>query len=348
MNISLSKKWVIAPIALVLLVILFWWMLPKHSYQQVATLPAQHYKTYTVTRKTLPVNYRVVGNLRATVQSTLSAQITAKVTQVLVHAGQKVSAGQTLIVLDARSLQAQVEQAKQQQLAAKAGAEQAQIVYQRMRQLIGKGYVSQNQLDQAKANYLQAQASDLQAQRAYQQAKIELSYAHITAPTSGVILDKYVNMGDQATVGKVLLSFRANSGLQFEANVPAAIYNKIHLKQKVKVVVPAINATVTGVVKEVSPSVDETTRSFLVKVLLPNLPQAYPGMFARLLVPVGQQQRIVIPKNLLIQRGQLQFVRVLTDKQPMLVNITSGHALGDDVEILSGLTAGDRIIVKGA
>ena len=109
-----------------------------------------------------------------------------------------------------------------------------------------------------------------------------------------------------------------------------------------------VNTPITGKVTEMAPSADPASRTVRIKLDLPQAPGLIPGQFARLLVPVGESNSLEVPVSALVQRGQLEMVFVVKDQRAQLHLVKTGKRTEDQVEILSGLDAGDTVVIKNA
>ncbi len=265
--------------------------------------------------------------------------------------------------------QATLSQLQSQRLEAQATLKLAQVNQRRMTQLQAEGAVSQAQLDEADtrldeanarvaqvtAGIQQAQAAIDQAQAAVSQAKSGVvaasaseSYGNVTAPFTGVVVQKLAYEGEIAAPGTALLKIENPDRLQLEIAVPEENLKLMRVGQAVPVHVDAINQTFNAVIQQIVPAADPTSRSFLVKIPLRHS-DLISGMFGRITLAQGKQDGIKIPESTLIQRGQLQGVYVLenmTHPIAVLRWIKTGKTDNGQVEVVSGLTAGDRIITS--
>jgi HlyD family secretion protein len=322
----------------------------KNSPSKLVQSTPKHYQTIAVNEKKIQNYYQATGSIESTVSSQLSSQITAIVNAVYVSPNQHVKKGQVLIMLDNRDLMAQVSEAQQVVKATQAGYKQNQLHFARIEKLIKPGYVSQEQLDNSKTALLQSQASLIKAKHSLEVATVELSYCEVKAPSDGVVLNKLVNPGDQATPGKSLLEFRSNKGLRVSVSIPEELANKVKIAEKYTVKLNGNKTLGMAVVEEIIPSVNYITRSFTLKAAIKHASsvKVYPGMYAKLLIPLGVSRVVTIPSNDIITVGQLKMVRILTNNTPERIYITTGRDFPDGfVEVLSGLNSGDKIIVTG-
>lgn len=351
---SAMKNWILthkrysitflAILAITVLILYGWHLWPSTQSQHSMTekiLPYQTVKEYET-----PGYFKVPGTVVANIESQLMAQVVANVTHIDVHAGEHVQKGQLLIQLDDRDYQAKVAQALEQVKAQKALLTNVHQIFQRMQALVKKGYVSTAEYDEANAHYLQAQANLSQAQKALRSAEIALSYCQVRAPEEGIIVQKFVDVGDQTFPLKPLLSFQTTRFMRVAAPIPESLISKVYLNEKLPIVIN--QKRLTGIVKEIVPKVDPTSRSFMIKITLPADVDAYAGMFAQAWLPTGTHKVIAISQSDIEQTGQLQLVYVQTKAGITRVMVTTGKTLGNHlIEILSGLNPGDHVIVPG-
>ena len=126
--------------------------------------------------------------------------------------------------------------------------------------------------------------------------------------------------------------------------VRESLIGRISLHEKLSVKVTALGGEVlSGEVAEIEPLADPVTRSFLVKVRLPEVPGLYPGMFGRLLVPLGQEEAVLVPERAIRRVGQLETVMVRDGEQWLPVYVRTGEMLDGRVEVLSGLSGGETV-----
>lgn len=329
--------------------------------------------TATAHAVTLDDLFEAVGTIRPRSETSVEAQVTGKVRKVLVTAGDDVKRGQQLVILDDREYQARLErsrqalaqaqasrrQAAQSIDAARAGFSEADSQYKRIKTLYDNGAVTTRELEQAEAAYLQAEArlgqannglraaeaAASQARKSVEEAEIALGYTVITAPEDAEVANRSVEPGDLASPGKPLLTLQTASSLRLEAFVREGLIGAVRPGRDLDVALAALNACVPGVVEEVVPSADPATRTFLVKVGLPDLPGAYPGMFGRLLVPAGKREAVLVPASAVRRVGQMETVAVREDGGWRSVYVKTGKVTEGQVEILSGLKGGETVAV---
>lgn len=281
--------------------------------------------------------------------------------------------------------QAVLSQLESQRIEVQAALKLAQIDQQRMAKLQAVGAISQERLDQANtvlaqskakvaqvdAGMRQAQAAIAQSQAAIaqSQATVERSqavvdqaesgvtaasagvrYGTVIAPFSGVVVQKLAYEGEMSAPGTALLKIETQDRLQLEIAVPEENLRFVRRGQPVQVKVDAANETFRATIGQIVPTADANSRSFLAKIPLPPSERLITGMFGRIALPNGSQQGITIPTTALMQRGQLQGVYVVesgsSKPTAMLRWVKTGKTQNGRVEIVTGLTKGDRIITS--
>ncbi|MEI8195227.1 MAG: efflux RND transporter periplasmic adaptor subunit [Phycisphaerae bacterium] len=292
----------------------------------------------------LPLTETAVGSIRAVHETTLAAKLTARVVAVNLKAGQAVRKGELLVQLDDKDLKARLSQAQSALTSAEAQRAQAAVDEEKLRKLVGGGAVSQQEYDKA-ATALKTSTADAQRyQELINEAQAVLEYATIRAPIDGTVVDKKVDVGDMVMPGQVLLVLYDPKRMQLIASVRESLAQRLKVGQVIGVRVDVLAKTCGGEVSEIVPEAQSASRSFLVKVTGPCPAGIYSGMFGRLLIPMGTEQVLVIPKSAVRKVGQIELVDVSEKGQLQRRAVRTGRVLGDDVEILSGLQAGEQVV----
>lgn len=319
-----------------------------------------------------PATYEALGTVRARTATAISSKVMGYVREVRVQAGDRVREGQLLISVDARDLEAQYRRAEAGRqeaasaqpevesavAAAKAQLELAQATFRRIEDLFRKKSVSNQEFDEAGARLKAAQAGyqiavaksaqlvarQSQAEQERQAAGILRDYAQITAPFSGIVTARTVEPGVLATPGTTLLTIEREGAYRLEAAVEESRLASVRVGQSVAVSLDALDRSLTARVSEIVPAVDATSRAYLVKIDLPASPQLRSGMFGRALFPVATRQVLALPQAAVQERGQLQSVLVAEEGIARTRLVTTGARANGQVEVLSGLSAGEKVI----
>lgn len=306
---------------------------------------------YTVEVTTEPLVEQSAGTVRAKAEAVISPVVTATISSITVRSGDQVEQGEVVVKLDSRELKARAGQARQAVVAARATRDRVEKDFKRVQNIhnLDSGAVSRAELDRAQAAVSTSRAQLLRAERQEDEAKTALSYSTLTAPIAGRVVERYADPGDTARQGEPLLRMYDPDTLRLEASVRESVASKLAKGQQLSVRIDAIGKEFNGRVDEIVPSADPGSRSFLVKVGLASSAGLYPGMFGRLMVPIGQTRRIYIPQDAVTRVGQLDFVMVKTSEGAVRRYVRLGERAADDrVEVVSGLSAGDKILISKA
>lgn len=302
-----------------------------------------------VQAETWPLIEQAAGTLRAKVETVISPIITATISSVAVWAGDEVNTGDVLVTLDARELQARVDQARQAVVAARARLAQSEKDLARVRRIMkaDPGAVSKAQRDRVQTALSTGRAEVVRLQRQKDEAQTALSYSTLTAPIAGRIVERLADPGDTARSGEPLLRMYDPGTLRLEASVRESVASKLSKGQALTAEIDALQKRYPVVVDEIVPSADPGSRSFLVKVSLADGTGLYPGMFGRLMIPIGQAEKVFIPVKAVTRVGQLDFVIVKTDQGAVRRYVRLGERSPDNrVEVVSGLVPGDQIFIN--
>lgn len=284
----------------------------------------------------VPIRVEVTGQVTAIYQATLSSRIQGTIDRLLVREGDQVSKGQTLIQLDSRDVRAELARAS-------AEVENAKANLVRMKTLYGQDAVSKQEMENATRTYKVAEA-DRKAVLA------QLSYTVVKAPFDGVITEKKVEAGELASPGQPLLLMEDSQQLRLEATVAEGDLKSIARGDKIPIFIDAVGTQpLNGIVNQIIPAGDPRTHTFMVKVDLPKTSGLQSGMFGRLRLDKGTAQTILVPTSAVVERGELTSVFVVgSDQVARLRWIKVGRRFGQQVEILSGVSAAERLLLEGA
>ena len=305
---------------------------------------------FTVKITKEPLIEQAAGTLRAKVETVISPLITARISSIAVRAGDEVQAGQVLVILDSRELKARVDQVHQAVVAADARLKQTEKDLARIKRIIraDPGAVSKAERDRVQTALSTAQAERVRLKRQKDEAETALSYSKLAAPIAGRVVERLGDPGDTAIQGEPLLRMYDPATLRLEANVRESVASKLTQGQPLTAEIDALKKKYSVVVDEIVPSADPGSRSFLVKVNLPDGAGLYPGMFGRLIIPIGKVEKIYIPAKAITHVGQLDFVIVNTKQGAVRRYVRLGEfGPNDRVEVISGLAAGETVLIAG-
>jgi len=286
------------------------------------------------------------GTVKPVHESAVAAKLLAKVLEINAIAGQVVQKDQVLVKLDDADLQARLKQAEAGLTSAQVRSEQTKTEFGRAEQLKAKKAISQADFDTAQAAMKSAAAELERATQAVMESQVMLEYATIRSPMSGTIIDKRVEVGDTVSPGQILLTLFDPTHMQMVASVRESLAMKLKPGQLLPTRLDALDFDCEATISEVVPESDVASRSFTVKVRGPCPPGVYSGMFGRLMVPLDDEEVLVIPVAAVRKVGQLTMVDVVSDNSVSRRNVRLGRTLELDVEVLAGLVEGELVVVE--
>lgn len=284
--------------------------------------------------------------IEAVHQSTMSSQIVGRVIEINYDVDDFVPKGSVILRFRDTEQQARLDQAMAGRIEAKARRKEADDEYQRIKDIYARKLVAQSEMDKAVAGQTSARARLAAANAKLAEAKEQLDQTVIKAPFSGYVTQRHVEVGETVGVGQPLMSGFSYEHLRATVQIPQAFVNSVRQHGKARVILNG-DQSIAAESLRVFPYADEKSHSFRVRV---NLPQAdygiYPGMFVKVAFVTCEVERLLILAEAVVNRSELTGVYVLAeDGRVSLRQIRVGGRIGNQVEVLSGLTAGERIAI---
>lgn len=299
----------------------------------------------TVKYQVADTGYSTEATVEAVKQSTIAAQVSGRVAAVNFDAGDYVKAGAVIVRLSAAELGSAVAGSRAQVAQAEAELANARANYQRQQALYQQKFISQAALDRAAAEFRAAEAAARAARAGVGQTAAVSSYTVITAPYSGVVAARHVEVGETVSPGKPLMTGFDPKDMRVIANVPQYKLAEVKAAPRVAVEIPSLNRWIDATGVTVLPSADVATHTVKVRIDLPtDLDGVIPGMFARAHFSVGSARKLTIPSSALVRRSEVTAVYVVKDDRVSLRQIRPGTPNGrGQVEVLAGLNPGEVI-----
>lgn len=343
----------------------------KRPESAKAEAPAVRIRTVQAESAAMPVVYQATGTVRARSSAVLSARVMGYLKEVRVQAGDTVTAGQVIAVVDAREIEAATRQAaaalneakmampevQNAIAAAKAQLALAESTYKRMKPLFDDKSITPQEFDEvsarrqmAEANLAMAQAKRgqleariQQASEAVSQAETQRGYLTVAAPFSGVVVERKAEPGMLASPGQPIAIIEQAGAYRLEAAIEEARLKEIRAGTPATVRLDAIDQEFKSVVNEIVPALEPGSRTFTAKINLPAGPMVRSGMFGRAAFRLGEKQAVQVPERAVRSIGQLEQVYVVDQGVARARLVTTGLRVGGRVEILSGLSGGELL-----
>lgn len=311
------------------------------SCQGLAAAPVEH---VTVERRTLDEWIQLDGVIEAVQQSTVSAQTSGRVTALPYDVDDSVAAGALIVQLEDNEQQARLQQAQASLEEARAGLTDARQQFSRSQSLHQRGLIANQALDQARNQLKAAEARLARASAAVAEAGKQLEYTRITAPYSGILTERHVELGESVNPGQPLLSGLSLEQLRVVVDLPQQYADIARDQRQARVSLADGRELKTGQMT-FYPYADPGSHSFRLRMTLDEPDgRLFPGMLVKVRIPVAQREALWIPASSLLHRSELRAVFVLDEQdRPRLRQVRLGTRNGNQVEILAGLSAGERI-----
>jgi RND family efflux transporter MFP subunit len=295
--------------------------------------------------------FTISGSIEPEHFASLSTRNMGYVSKVYAKVGDKVKKGQLLIDINSDEIDAKKAQAQAGLKQAEAQLAVAQKNFERYTALFSENSASQKELDDITLQYEIAMANYERALQIQNEIDAMMAYSHIRAPFSGVITSKTVKMGDMAQPGQTLMSLEAPGKFVARALVPESSIESVVKGQQVTVFVKSLGKSLKGIISEVSGSSQNSGGQYLIKIDLEGTDdiKLFSGMYVSVLVPVTGEasSSLFVDKSALIQKGELDGIYTVSESGTAILRwLKLGQPMGDQVEVLSGLSQEEKYIAS--
>ncbi|WP_298036684.1 efflux RND transporter periplasmic adaptor subunit [uncultured Desulfuromonas sp.] len=302
-----------------------------------------------------------VATIESRDRGVLAARIDGRVGRIAVREGDVVREGDLLLSLEdtaaadrLRGAEAAVAEARSGLAATQAGQRLAEQTEERFLRLRKQEAVTPQEMDRVAAEAEMARQATAVANAALQRlialrdgARVARSHTRVRAPYDALVARCKVEEGSTVMPGTPLFHLDRQGAMVARAELPESLFGKIPGGATLRVEVPALGRVLTGTVDEVLPVADPASRSFQVKVALPVEPGLAAGFYARVLLPGEGKAMLLVADSAVVYRGQLQGVYVVEEGMLRYRMVKTGRRGDGLVEILSGLSAGETVVVSG-
>ena len=293
------------------------------------------------------------GEVTAKQTANISTRMMGYINKIYVKPGDKVASGQLLVSISNDDILAKKAQVQAMITEAEAAAKNAQRDYERFKTLRNQNSVSDKELENVALQNTSMNAKVQMARQQMNEVNAMLSYTNIRAPFSGVVTQKMVDEGSMANPGMPILTIEQNGELQVIASIPENYIQYVKVGDVAKMELKSLGITIDGKVSELSPSAFRTGGQYSMKLAIDTKDKENirPGMYVNILIPnkTGENitSKIMLDKSSIVYRDQLTGVYVIDDQsQANLRWIRLGKTIGNQVEVLSGLSQNDKIVSK--
>lgn len=301
---------------------------------RASELPAAKVSATVVAEVERPLVERVIGSVAARRKPVVAAKVPGTIAWLGAEVGDTVTSGQLIARIDAREMQARLEQAIPQ-------LDRARLDVARYEEMLSAKVISRQQYEEVRERVQTLTAL-------VEEARTLLGYTRVVAPITGLVRARRVDVGDLANAGRPLFDLEGVADFRFEASVPESLTGRLRKGEQALVRIDAYDREFPARLAEITPAADPASRTFLARYDFETTAGLVSGQFGRLQLRVGTARELVIPREALVRRGQLELVFVIVDGRVNLRLVRAGRVENDTATILSGLSAGERIAARGA
>ena len=313
----------------------------------------------TVTTQAIPETLEAVGTVRARNSAVISSRIAGSVSGLYAKEGERVAKGKLLVTIEAAEsgaavagAESGVEEAGRALAQARSRKKLADATFERYRRLFAEQAVTrqeyevrQSEQEVAAEEVARSEARLNQARHGAKAAGAIAGYGKVGSPISGVVLAKQVEAGQTVFPGTPLFTVEGDDGLRLEVSAPESLLGKVRPGDQVGIALEG--GPNLGRVSEVVPTVDPGSRTFIVKIDLP-AKGLRSGTYGKALFKTGSSQGVAVPAAAVVERGALTSVWAVSPEGIARLRLVKlGRTLGNSIEVLSGLSAGDKIVTAG-
>jgi len=307
----------------------------EQSAGTVAAPVAIAVSTARVTTGTAADRISAVGTLYAQYKVDVTPPEAGHIEALPAVEGGKVAEGDVLLVLDAATAKAVLDDARAQlQLETEK--------YDRAKTLSGRGFAAQSQFDEAKAGVAAARST-------VARSEVDLNHRTFKAPFAGQVGRFNYDVGSYIQPGDVVMTLRSTEVLFVDFHVPGNLVELIRSGAVFTATIDGVAKRTEGVVSFIDPELDEVSRSIELRGEIPNSDGSLrPGMFARLALTLAERaDAMLVPKEALVYELAGRYLYRARDGKAERVAVEIGAEIGDMVEIRSGVAAGDQVVTNG-
>ncbi|BCX81657.1 membrane fusion protein, multidrug efflux system [Methylomarinovum caldicuralii] len=349
---KLTSKLVWGPLAFLGLVLLLAWVQgafatkvpPGNTGRPGKTVSGP---TVAVAETPLPRRLRWPGTVSADTVAHIAPKIPGRILEIGVDIGSRVEQGQLLARLEDSEIRARLKAAQAALAAAQAQAQRAAADARRIRNLFRQQAATQRDLDAAVAAERTAKAQVEQARQQIQAIRSQLKETRLYAPFAGSVIERLADPGDMGMPGQPILVLQNPHRLEVYTHVPESCAVYLRPGTGVRIEIPGRRLQLMATVTETAAAADPFTHTIEVKAALPAGQDILPGAFAWVGQSCGEETVLLLPQQTVRRVGQLEEVDLVREGRVQTRLVRTGRRIDGQVEILSGLKAGERVQLPG-
>lgn len=300
----------------------------------------------TVSLGAVPLMSVVPGAVVPDQKAQIASRLMGYIKNLDLKVGQSVKKGDLLFSIDSGDINTQISQAQSGYQQALASLKDAKLDYERFTKLYKEDSVSKQQYDKMRLQHSVAHETLAAAKSGLEQAKAQLNYANVKAPFDGVIIQKMAVAGSLAAPGNPVVIMENLQSLSVQTQVSANLYAALRLEDTAMIEIDGIAKPFEGTIYTLVNAADPMTRTHTVKLSLTNVSDVNSGTFAKVSFKQGERTTIILPKSAVVNRAGIEGVFAVEDGKAFFYMVRTGAAIGDMVEIQSGISLGEKIVIS--
>jgi RND family efflux transporter MFP subunit len=305
--------------------------------------------TTAVRRGSISHTISAPGSLVARRESRIGAEVRARIERVYVEEGDRVEADEPLFQIDPSAYEMALRQANAGLDVARAERHQLESDLARARRLKTENVVAEQEIERLETSLQVAKAHERQADEAVALARHNLEQTVVRAPYAGSVAARLADEGTTALVQPqtIVVVLQETAELEARATIPESQLAMVRIGDEARVHVEGIPEPIRTEVSAVSDTIDPATRTYLVKMPVPNPDYALKaGVFAHVeIFPKAKRDTLLLPRLAVRTEDGRTRVLIVEDGRAVAAPVQIGIVTGDDAEVLSGLAEGDEVIV---
>jgi len=302
----------------------------------------------SLTKTTVPETRIFNATLEAVHKTTVSAQTSGRITEINFDVDDYVKKGAVLVRLGDKEQRSRLSSAESNMKEAQANAEQAEKEYLRTKNIFEKKLVAKSSLDKALSEKKAATARLKSSRAKMDEAREQWEHTIVRAPYSGIVVKRFVQLGETASIGKALMTGLSLDHLRAVVDLPQDVAIKVRGLAAMFALLPD-GSQIKVASKDVTvfPFAEEQTHSFRARLILPTgLPDLYPGMMIKVGVEVGQSESMLVPAAAVVLRSEVAAVYIEDAEGKVLFRqVRVGSRVGENISILAGLMPGEKLLL---
>ena len=316
---------------------------------EVTAGSAVEVETAVARRGTVLPRLQAPGSILARRTSEIGAEVTGRIDRILVDVGDRVETGDLLLEIERSTFEAAVRQAEAALELARAERRQTESDLERARELRQKAVLSEQGLEQIETQFAVARAREQQAEAALVIAQENLARTRVVAPYAGTVARRLADEGTTARTmpQTIVIELQETGDLEAVAALPESVHARVHVGDRALLTVAGLPDPVETRVMSVADTIDSMTRTFLVRMRVPNPDHRLKaGVFARVeILSDSQVDTLLIPRDAVRSEAGRTSVLVVRDGEALEVPVRLGIVSEDAIEVLSGIDEGEEVIV---